>query len=494
MYNLHSEFKDVKLIIYTLIIDYLFGTMLHTWNDLLNHLHRLYGTSLFKTCFLPLQPLSVSSTGEKSILTLRTPMETLRYIRTNYLRTIEHLAALSFDGKPLKIILVPTLPSGRTPSKYLNHRDALVYRRIVAPHLERLNERFKRSGLRANYSFDTLLIGERNQFAVAAAKHVATEPGEQYNPLIIYSKVGMGKTHILQAIGHEYLNQHPQGRVLYISTSDFVAEFAQAARDARSLNSQKPLEQFDERYRNVDILLIDDIQGFLSTNKGSQAQFFNIFEYLVSHKKHIVLTSDQPISNLKEIQPRLISRLSQGLSVNIDPPSLENRMLILQAKARELNVELPTDVISFVAQSLTGNVRELEGALQQLIAFQNFQPTRNRNFTIELAKQALRDHIKTAKLNVSIEQILHVVSDFYKVSVNDLLSHRRPKRIAFARQIAMYLAKTLTANSFVEIGDKLGGRDHSTIVYAVRKIQQDSLNDTQLMQDIKALENTIKNL
>lgn len=468
--------------------------MLHTWNDLLNHLHRLYGTSLFKTCFLPLQPLSVSSAGDKSILTLRTPIETLRYIRTNYLRTLEHLAALSFDGKPLKIILVPTLPFGRKPSKYLTQRDAQMYRRIVAPHLERMTERFQRSGLRTNYSFDTLLIGERNQFAVAAAKHVAHAPGEQYNPFIIYGKVGMGKTHILQAIGHEYLNQHPQGRVLYVSTSDFIAEFAQAARDARNTNSQKPLEQFDERYRNVDILLIDDIQGFLSTNKGSQAQFFNIFEYLISHNKHIVLTSDQPINTLKEIQPRLVSRLSQGLSVTIDSPSLENRMRILQAKARELRVELPTDVIDFVAQSLSGNVRELEGALQQLIAYQNFQPTRNRNFTVELAKQALRDHIKTDKLNVSIEQILQVVSDFYKVSLGDLLSHRRPKRIAFARQVAMYLSKTLTQNSFVEIGEKLGGRDHSTIVYAVRKIKQDAQSDSQLMQDIKALENTIKNL
>ena len=411
---------------------------------------------------------------EQGELLLGVPASKMQTIRTTYLKTIQDVASHLYGGavkvslQPVGIVEPtpePTIPDPVEPSS----RDE--------------------TGLLPGLTFENYVNGNANQLAVAAAEHVATTMGMQYNPLYIYGGVGLGKTHLMQAIGHRYLDLHPKAKIRCVSAQDFISEYTTATRD--SSNSRKALQMFDERYRSLDLLLIDDVQSF-SGAKGSQAQFYRAFEALVPHNKQVVLTADTYTRNLKDIEQRLISRFSQGLSVAIEPPELEMRIAILLNKAKALGAALPEEVAMFIAKRLKSNVRELEGALQQVIAYQQFQPSAAKEITIDIAKHVLRDQFSVNNTLITIENIQKTVADYYNIKVTEMHSKRRPANIARPRQIAMYLTKELTQHSLPEIGANFGGRDHTTVMHAVRKISQERQGNAELNHEIHVLEQMIK--
>ncbi len=317
---------------------------------------------------------------------------------------------------------------------------------------------------------------------------VATAPGTQYNPLFIYGGVGLGKTHLMHAIGHKFLEAHPSARVRCVSAQQYMSEYTTAV---RKLNSQgeQAMQSFEARYQDLDLLLIDDIQSF-ANREGTQTNFFLAFERMVPRGKQIVLTSDTYPRNLKDFQERLLSRLTQGLVVSVEPPELEMRIQILMQKADRSGLEMPEDVAVTIAKRLKSNVRELEGAVQQVLAYTNFH---NLPVTIDTVKVALRDIFKVSAVPVTIENIQQAVAEYYNLKVADMYSKSRKGPIVYARQVAMYLAKELTQKSLPEIASFFGKRDHTTVMYACRKIQAARNTDEGLKHEINILEQRLKN-
>ncbi|HZY17208.1 MAG TPA: chromosomal replication initiator protein DnaA [Ramlibacter sp.] len=330
-------------------------------------------------------------------------------------------------------------------------------------------------------TFDTLVEGTANRMARAAAMHVAGMPGQLYNPLFIYGGVGLGKTHLVHAVGNRLLADRPGSKVLYIHAEQFVSDVVKAYQ-------RKTFDEFKDRYHSLDLLLIDDVQFFANKDR-TQEEFFNAFEALLAKKSHIVMTSDTYPKGLADIHERLVSRFDSGLTVAIEPPELEMRVAILINKARAESAEMPEEVAFFVAKNVRSNVRELEGALRKILAYSRFN---QKEISIQLAREALRDLLSIQNRQISVENIQKTVADYYKIKVADMYSKKRPASIARPRQIAMYLAKELTQKSLPEIGELFGGRDHTTVLHAVRKIAQERQNVTELNQQLHVLEQTLK--
>lgn len=330
-------------------------------------------------------------------------------------------------------------------------------------------------------SFETLVEGTANRMARAAAMHVASSPGQLYNPLFIYGGVGLGKTHLVHAVGNRLLAERPNAKVLYIHAEQFVSDVVKAYQ-------RKTFDEFKERYHSLDLLLIDDVQFFANKDR-TQEEFFNAFEALLAKKSHIVMTSDTYPKGLPDIHERLVSRFDSGLTVAIEPPELELRVAILINKARAEGTEMPEEVAFFVAKNVRSNVRELEGALRKILAYSRFN---QKDISIQLAREALRDLLSIQNRQISVENIQKTVADYYKIKVADMYSKRRPASIARPRQIAMYLAKELTQKSLPEIGELFGGRDHTTVLHAVRKISLERQQATELNQQLHVLEQTLK--
>jgi chromosomal replication initiator protein len=330
-------------------------------------------------------------------------------------------------------------------------------------------------------TFDTLVEGTANRMARAAAMHVAGTPGQLYNPLFIYGGVGLGKTHLVHAVGNRLLADKPNSKVLYIHAEQFVSDVVKAYQ-------RKTFDEFKERYHSLDLLLIDDVQFFANKDR-TQEEFFNAFEALLAKKSHIVMTSDTYPKGLADIHERLVSRFDSGLTVAIEPPELEMRVAILINKARAEGTEMPEEVAFFVAKNVRSNVRELEGALRKILAYSRFN---QKEISIQLAREALRDLLSIQNRQISVENIQKTVADYYKIKVADMYSKKRPASIARPRQIAMYLAKELTQKSLPEIGELFGGRDHTTVLHAVRKISGERQQLTELNQQLHVLEQTLK--
>ncbi len=330
-------------------------------------------------------------------------------------------------------------------------------------------------------TFDTLVEGTANRMARAAAMHVATAPGHMYNPLFIYGGVGLGKTHLMHAVGNRLLQDRPNAKVLYIHAEQFVSDVVKAYQ-------RKTFDEFKDKYHSLDLLLIDDVQFFANKDR-TQEEFFNAFEALLAKKSHIVMTSDTYPKGLADIHERLVSRFDSGLTVAIEPPELEMRVAILINKARAEGTEMPEEVAFFVAKNVRSNVRELEGALRKCLAYSRFN---QKEISIALAREALRDLLSIQNRQISVENIQKTVADYYKIKVADMYSKKRPASIARPRQIAMYLAKEMTKKSLPEIGDLFGGRDHTTVLHAVRKIGSERLQVIELNQQLHVLEQTLK--
>jgi chromosomal replication initiator protein len=343
-----------------------------------------------------------------------------------------------------------------------------------------LDQGFK-TRLNTALSFDALVEGTANRMARAAAMHVASNLGALYNPLFIYGGVGLGKTHLMHAIGNHLLANNPNGKVLYIHAEQFVSDVVKAYQ-------RKSFDEFKSKYHSLDLLLIDDVQ-FLANKDRTQEEFFNAFEALLAKKSHIVMTSDTYPKGLVDIHERLVSRFDSGLTVAIEPPELEMRVAILISKARVEGAEMPEEVAFFVAKNVRSNVRELEGALRKILAYSRFN---QKEISIPLAREALRDLLSIQNRQIGVENIQKTVADYYKIKVADMYSKKRPASIARPRQIAMYLAKELTQKSLPEIGELFGGRDHTTVLHAVRKIGAERQTVSELNQQLHVLEQTLK--
>lgn len=335
--------------------------------------------------------------------------------------------------------------------------------------------------LNPTQTFDTFIEGTSNQIAHAASQYIAENPGTNgYNPLFIYGATGLGKTHLMLAVGNHIKQQNADARVLYLSSERFVQDFVTAVRNGK-------MDEFQAHYRSADALLIDDIQFFAKKEK-SQEEFFHTFNSLLEGQRQIILTCDRFPKEVANLDERLQSRLGWGLTVAVEPPELETRVAILIKKAQQQDVSLPDDVAFFIAQRIRSNVRELEGALQRVLAHHRF---RNEPFSIEMAQTALKDLLALHQKLVTLENIQKVVAEYFKIRVSDLLSKKRTRSIARPRQIAMALAKELTHHSLPEIGDAFGGRDHTTVIHACRKVAELRETDTRIEEDYNNISRTL---
>lgn len=337
------------------------------------------------------------------------------------------------------------------------------------------------SRINPDLSFASFVTGKANQLARAAAIQVANNPGVSYNPLFLYGGVGLGKTHLIHAIGNQILADNPAAKIRYIHAEQYV-------RDVVTAYQRKGFDEFKRYYHSLDLLLIDDIQ-FFGGKSRTQEEFFYAFEALIAAKKQIIITSDTYPKEITGMDDRLISRFDSGLTVAIEPPELEMRVAILLKKAHIEGVHFSDDVAFFVAKHLRSNVRELEGALRKILAYSRFH---GKDITIDVVKEALKDLLSVQNRQISVENIQKTVADFFNIKVADMYSKRRPANIARPRQIAMYLAKELTQKSLPEIGELFGGRDHTTVLHAVRKIAADRSKSPECNHELHVLEQTLK--
>lgn len=452
------------------------------------------GQSLWQTCVdqlaqeLPeqqfntwIKPLSAQVAEDLSKVTLFVVNRfKLDWVRAQYSNRIASLLEKIY-GQPVFVELALTPRENNNRSRPTqNDLDSLPSEESTEIGVEKLPGGTK-NRLNTALTFDTLVEGTANRMARAAAMHVTGSPGQLYNPLFIYGGVGLGKTHLMHAVGNKLLAERPNAKVLYIHAEQFVSDVVKAYQ-------RKTFDEFKDKYHSLDLLLIDDVQ-FFANKERTQEEFFNAFEALLAKKSHIVMTSDTYPKGLPDIHERLVSRFDSGLTVAIEPPELEMRVAILINKALAEGTEMPEEVAFFVAKNVRSNVRELEGALRKILAYSRFN---QKEISIQLAREALRDLLSIQNRQISVENIQKTVADYYKIKVADMYSKKRPASIARPRQIAMYLAKELTQKSLPEIGELFGGRDHTTVLHAVRKISGERQQLTELNQQLHVLEQTLK--
>src|SRR6476661_5319469 len=442
--------------------------MHNLWDACLRRLEQELPAQQFNTWIRPLAPESdlVSDT-----LVLTAPNRfVLELVRERFAARIERLAAEA-SGRELGVRLV--LARGVDPVA----RSAQPAPRAVA-EASTLAERAR---LNPAFSFDSFVTGKANQLARAAALQVAENPGVSYNPLFVYGGVGLGKTHLVQAIGNQLADRNPQARIRYIHAEAYVTDVVRAYQ-------QKSFDEFKRYYHSLDLLLIDDIQFF--SNKGrTQEEFFYAFNALVEAHKQIVITCDTYPKEIAGMEERLISRFGWGLTVAIEPPELEMRVAIVLKKAEAEAVGVSEEIAFFIAKHIRSNVRELEGALKKVLAFSRFNA---RELSLDLAKEALRDILNVASRQVSVEGIQKTVAEYFKIKISDMHSKKRNRNVARPRQVAMALAKDLTQMSLPEIGEAFGNRDHTTVLHACRTISSLRKQDTGLNRDYLILEQVLK--
>ena len=455
----------------------------------------------FNTWIRPLPPADVSDHGDHGlVVTLKVPNRfKLDWIRNQYGSRIEAvLGELAGRNVRLDIILAARDHVAPTSNKFAS-ATAMVSAALLNPTARAtatavLNlpltaqhpaqhpaPSSTRHRLNLSLTFDSLVAGRANSMARTAALHVAGAPGLMYNPLFIYGGVGLGKTHLVHAVGNALLADKPDARVLYLHAEQFIT-------DVVKNYQRKTFDELKAKYHSLDLLLIDDVQ-FFAGKERTQEEFFNAFEALLAKRAHIIMTSDTYPKGLVDIDERLTSRFDAGLTVAIEPPELEMRVAILLRKAEAEGTLMPEDVAFFVAKNVRANVRELEGALRKILAYSRFS---HKEINIGLAREALKDLLSIQNRQVGVENIQKTVADFYKIKVADMYSKKRPASIARPRQIAMYLAKEMTQKSLPEIGELFGGRDHTTVLHGVRKIAAERQKNTELNQQLHVLEQTLK--
>ncbi|MBM7615592.1 chromosomal replication initiator protein DnaA [Alkaliphilus hydrothermalis] len=347
--------------------------------------------------------------------------------------------------------------------------------------LQQIETNLSSTNLNPKYTFDTFVIGNSNRFAHAASVAVAEAPAKAYNPLFIYGGVGLGKTHLMHAIGHFILENDPKARVAYVSSETFTNELINSIRDDRNV-------EFRNRYRNVDVLLVDDIQ-FIAGKERTQEEFFHTFNALHESNKQIIISSDRPPKEIPTLEDRLRSRFEWGLITDIQPPDFETRIAILRKKAQMENIDVPNEVTIFIAKKIQANIRELEGALIRIVAYSSLT---NSEITVELASEALKEIFSSKPKQLNIPLIKEVIAKRYNIRLEDIDSKKRTRAIAFPRQIAMYITRELTDLSLPKIGEEFGGRDHTTVMHAHDKISNDIQSDANLKETIETIMKELK--
>jgi chromosomal replication initiator protein len=443
--------------------------MQNLWQACLRRLEQELPAQHFNTWLRPLSP--EAGVADSTTLVLAAPNRfVMELVRERYVARISQLVT-ELGGRELDVKLVLSRATDG-PNRAAPPAVARPGAAAVAPDRARLNR---------NYNFDNFVTGKANQLARAAAMQVAENPGISYNPLFIYGGVGLGKTHLVQAIGNFLAAERPQARIRYIHAEQYVTDVVRAYQ-------QKSFEEFKRYYHSLDLLLIDDIQ-FFSNKDRTQEEFFYAFNALVEAHKQIVITCDTYPKEISGMQERLISRFGWGLTVAIEPPELEMRVAIVLKKAEADDLELAEDIAFFIAKHIRSNVRELEGALKKVLAFARFT---GRELTLELAREALRDILHVANRQINVEGIQKTVAEYFKIKISDMHSKRRNRNIARPRQVAMALAKDLTQMSLPEIGEAFGNRDHTTVLHACRTIASLRKKDTGLNRDYHLLEQVLK--
>jgi chromosomal replication initiator protein len=443
--------------------------MQNLWDACLRRLEQELPAQQFNTWIRPLAPEAGAGTDT---LVLAAPNRfVLELVRERFAARIERLAAEA-GGREFGLRLVLARGAEAPPGR---SSPAAVRSAAETPSL------LERARLNRAFSFDSLVTGKANQLARAAAVQVSENPGTSYNPLFVYGGVGLGKTHLVQAIGNQVADHRPQARIRYIHAEQYVTDVVRAYQ-------QKSFDEFKRYYHSLDLLLIDDIQFF--SNKGrTQEEFFYAFNALVEARKQIVITCDTYPKEIAGMEERLISRFGWGLTVAIEPPELEMRVAIVLKKAEAEAAELSEEIAFFIAKHIRSNVRELEGALKKVLAFARFN---GRELSLDLAKEALRDILNLNSRQVSVEGIQKTVAEYFKIKISDMHSKRRNRNVARPRQVAMALAKDLTQMSLPEIGEAFGNRDHTTVLHACRTIASLRKHDSGLNRDYLVLEQVLK--
>ncbi len=411
----------------------------------------------------------------------------LQWVRERYLRRLEDMAK-QFFAEPVQISI--NLPDPLEierldvmPPMAMSKNDAVgvASATVAAFSPASPDATYEKTRLNSTFTFDTLVTGRANDLARAAAYQVALNPGTSYNPLFVYGGVGLGKTHLIHALGNEVYRQNPDKIIRYVHAEDYYADVVRAYQ-------QKSFDVFKRYYRSLDLLLIDDIQFFNNKNR-TQEEFFYAFNALIEAKKQIVITCDTYPKDVTGLEDRLISRFDWGLTVAIEPPELEMRVAILKKKAEAERIEVSEDVAFLIAKHLRSNVRELEGALKKVLAFARFH---GREINLEVAKEALKDLLGAHNRQITFEYIQKTVAEYYKIKVSDMHSKKRTRIVARPRQVAMWLAKELTPASLPSIGEAFGGRDHTTVLHACRTISDLRLKDTLMNHDLLVLTQVLK--
>jgi len=438
------------------------------WQNILSSISRSIDSHRFETWF---RPLVLSNSHDDNVITLKAPSQFISDFLDQHYKHLIISTARQFNPliKNVEFVLQNSQPVSKEQkpeSRVPNQIDQYS----SFPHL---NKRF---------TLDTFVVGSGNQFARSAAMAVAESPGKtKFNPLLIYGGVGLGKTHLLQSIGNYVLSYSPHHIVTYITSEEFYLHFIDAIKN----NNTK---KFTARFRSSDLLLMDDIQ-FFSGKESTQEEFFYIFNTLYQNGKQIVLTSDLPPSALNGLQDRLISRFQWGLCVDIQPPDLETRVAILKKKAEEDNLNISQDILYYIAENVSSNIRELEGVVIRLLAYASI--TRS-DIDLDLVKNVLKESIKPEKTRIPIDKIIEKVAEYYKVPVNNLREKNRRKEVAHCRQVAMYVAKVMTTHSLKTIGLNFGGRDHSTVIHAIQQIESLKSSDSEIARDIQYIISNLK--
>lgn len=440
------------------------------WQQILSIIQTKLSKPSFDTWFKATKALTFT---ESSIVISAPTTFAVEWLESRYTKLVSS-TVFEFLGRQVdvKFVIEEALPEESLLPAQTQSQPAIAMREEPLANM-----------LNTKYTFDTFVIGAGNRFAHAASLAVAEAPAKAYNPLFLYGGVGLGKTHLMHAIGHYILEHNPNSKVVYISSEKFTNEFINAIRDNRG-------ESFRNKYRNIDILLIDDIQ-FLAGKEQTQEEFFHTFNALHEERKQIIISSDRPPKEIPTLEERLRSRFEWGLITDIQPPDLETRIAILRKKAKAENLDIPNEAMVYIANQIDTNIRELEGALIRVVAYSSLT---NQDVTSHLAAEALKDIIPSSRPRmITIQDIQQKVGEFYNLKMEDFKARKRTKAVAYPRQIAMYLSRELTDYSLPKIGEAFGGRDHTTVIHAHEKISRTLKIDQELFKVVNNLTEKIKN-
>ena len=458
------------------------------WESCLQRFEQELPAQQFNTWIRPLRLEGETTALDNGLRLIAPNTFILKWVRDRYLTRIEEYSRSFFSG-PVSIALV--IGGGKTASRVETGGEAdekpagksatSSEKKAAAPEKPRAKSgHYEKSRLFQSFTFDNLVVGKANDLARAAAVQVANNPGGAYNPLFIYGGAGLGKTHLIHAIGNAIVAENPEKIVRYVHAEDYYSDVVRAYQ-------QKSFDTFKRTYRSLDVLLLDDVQFFNGKNR-SQEEFFFLFNALIEARKQIIITCDTYPKDINGLDDRLVTRFDWGLTVQIEPPELEMRVAILKKKAEAEGIHLDDEVPFFIAKHLRSNVRELEGALKKVLAYSSFH---GRAIALDLTKEALKDVIGSAR-NVGIDNIQKTVADYYKMKVAELFSKKRTRAIARPRQVAMWLCREVTSHSFPEIGDAFGGRDHTTVIHAVKTIDAFRLKENEQNHDLHVLLQVLK--